>query len=466
MQVPIVSGIYTDAAGDFRTSYPENMVPVPKENGISQGYLRPADGIVEYATGPGTDRGGVMWNGVHYRVMGERLVSVSSAGVVTDLGAIPGTSRAKLVYSFDRLAIAASSALYYYKDGILEKVIDSDLGLVEDVLWADGYFLTTDGVNIVQTELADPEAVNPLKYGSSEANPDGIQCLLKIRREVYAVNRFTTEVFDNVGGDFFAFQVVPGGQIEKGAVGRHSACVFDDSIAIVGSGFNEPPAVYLVSNGQSVKISTQEVESILKELSESDLETVYAESKADRYHQNLMIHLPDRCLVYDLAASKVMQQPVWHVLHSGNVDRAEYRARGFVYANGEWIAGDPTTAKLGRLTNELSTHYGQTIGWAFGTQVLYGDGLGAIVHSLELVSLTGNTALGVNPTIWTSYTLDGQTWSMEKGIQAGKQGERSKRLQWRGQGQMRHWRAQKFRGTSDTRISFARLEIEAEPLDG
>ena len=44
MQISILSGIYTDDVADFRTSYPRNMIPVPKEQGISSAYIRPADG--------------------------------------------------------------------------------------------------------------------------------------------------------------------------------------------------------------------------------------------------------------------------------------------------------------------------------------------------------------------------------------------------------------------------------------
>ena len=466
MQVPIVSGVYADINGDFRTSYPQNLVPVPKENGISQGYLRPADGIVEFITGPGKDRGGMMFDGVHYRVMGNSLISIGAGGEILTLGEMPGTGRVRMDYGFGRLAIVADGFLYYLVDGEVSRVTDPDLGRAYDVLWADGYFLTTDGEFIVQAELNDPTSVNPLKYGSSEANPDPIQCLRKVRREVYAINRFTTEVFDNVGGENFAFQVVPGAQIEKGAVGPYAACEYADAIAMVGSGFNEPPGVYMVANGSSVRLSTQEIETILKELTDDQLAEVFAESKSDRFHQNLLIHLPDKCLVYDLAASQVMKQPVWHILHSGNGAFAQYRGLGHVFAHGEWIVGDPTSDKLGRLVTSTSTHYGATVGWEFGTQIMYGAGFGALVHSLELVGLTGNAALGVNPTIWTSYTLDGLNWSQERAIPAGKQGERAKRLQWRGQGQLRQWRAQKFRGSSDTRISFARLEMEVEALDG
>jgi hypothetical protein len=80
MQIPIVSGIYTNDAADFRTAYPKNLIPVVKQQGITNGYLRPADGIVSLGTGPGLDRGGINWNGVLYRVMGTKLVNIECNG--------------------------------------------------------------------------------------------------------------------------------------------------------------------------------------------------------------------------------------------------------------------------------------------------------------------------------------------------------------------------------------------------
>ena len=85
-QIPILSGIFVNASPEFRTSYPVNYYAVPKDTGISQGFLRPASGIVEFTTGPGLDRGGIEWNEVLYRVMGSKLVSVSPDGTVTILG--------------------------------------------------------------------------------------------------------------------------------------------------------------------------------------------------------------------------------------------------------------------------------------------------------------------------------------------------------------------------------------------
>ena len=73
MQIPILNGIYTDNSPNLRTSYPVNLMPVPKKSGISNGFLRPADGLVANGTGPGVDRGGINWNGVCYPASRSRI---------------------------------------------------------------------------------------------------------------------------------------------------------------------------------------------------------------------------------------------------------------------------------------------------------------------------------------------------------------------------------------------------------
>ena len=464
MQIPILNGIYTDNGPDLRTSYPVNMVPVPKGNGISEGYLRPADGLVSQGTGPGIDRGGIQWEGTCYRVMGTKRVEVSSTGTVTTLGDVGGSGLVTFDYSFDRLAIASGGSLFYWDGATLSQVTDPDLGTVVDMCWVDGYFMTTDGASLVVTELGDPTQVNPLKYGSSEADPDPVVALLKLRNEVYALNRNTIEVFDNVGGDFFPFQRIDGAQVQKGVIGTHACCVFLEQVAFLGSGRNEAPGVYLASNANANKISTQEIDDILLEYDEGTLESVKLEARNDRSHQHLYLHLPDRTLVFDAAATEALGQPVWFCLTSSLVGFSQYRARNFVWAYNRWLVGDPTSAAIGYMHNEISTHYGQAVRWEFGTTIIYNEGKGAIFNALELVALTGRVALADNPQISTSYSVDGQTWSQSKFISAGQIGDRLKRLVWFQQGHMRNWRIQRFQGDSAAHVAFVRLEAQLEPL--
>jgi hypothetical protein len=466
MQIPIVNGIYTDNTPELRTSYPVNLVPVPKVSGISNGFLRPGDGIVANGTGPGIDRGGINWQGDLYRVMGSKLVEISSAGVVTVLGDVGNLSNQLVTfdYSFDLLAIASDENLFYWSGTTLTQVTDPDLGVVLDVVWVDGYFMTTDGEFLIVTELSNPLSVNPLKYGSSEVDPDPVVALLKLRNEVYALNRNTVEVFDNIGGELFPFERIDGAQLQKGVVGTQACCVFIERIAFLGSGRNEAPSIYVGASATTQKVSTQEIDNILLQYTEAQLALVKLEARNDKNHQHLYVHLPDQTLVYDAAASEVLQTQVWFTLVSTVLGLAQYRARNMVYVYDKWMVGDPQTSSIGYLVQDTGHHWGQQVRWEFGTLIVYNESNGAIFNELELVSLTGSIALGKNPQISTSYSLDGKTYSQEKFISVGTIGNTKKRLTWFQQGHMRNWRIQRFRGDSDAHVSYVRLEAQIESL--
>jgi len=466
MQISILNGIYTDNGPDFRTSYPVNMVPVPKNSGISTGYLRPGDGLVANGTGPGIDRGGINWQDECYRVMGTKLVSVASNGAVTVLGDVGGPVNTLVTfdYSFDLLAIASGTRLYYWNGTTLTQVTDPDLGIVLDVVWVDGYFMTTDGEFLIVTELSDPTQVNPLKYGSSEVDPDPVVALLKLRNEVYALNRNTIEVFDNIGGDLFPFQRIDGAQIQKGVIGTFACCVYIERIAFLGGGRNESPGIYVGAAATTQKISTQEIDELLLTYSEAQLALVKLEARNDKSHQHLYVHLPDRTVVYDAAASEALGDQVWFTLTTTVVGFAQYRARNLVWAYDKWLVGDPQSSTIGYLVDDIGSHWGQRVRWEFGTIIAYNEGKGALFQKIELVSLTGRVALGTNPQISTSYSLDGLSYSQDRYIYVGTIGNTSKRLAWFQQGHMRNWRIQRFRGDSDSHIAFARLEMQIEGL--
>jgi hypothetical protein len=479
MQIQILNGIYADSSPELRTAYPVNMTPVPLQSGISNGFLRPSDGIVSNGTGPGTDRGGIEWNGICYRVMGTSLVTISNTGAVTVLGDVGGPVDTLVTfdYSFDVLAIASGGRLYYWipvntpgtigwnpTAPILRQVTDPDLGTVLDFCWVDGYFMTTDGANLIVTELLDPTSVNPAKYGSSEVDPDPVVALLKLRNEVYALNRHTIEVFDNVGGDLFPFARIDGAQIQKGVVGTFACCVYLDRIAFLGSGRNEAPAIYVGAAATTQKLSTQEIDELLAAYTEQQLSLVKMEARNDKAHQHLYIHLPDRTIVYDAAASEALQTQVWFTLTSTVADFSQYRARNFVWCYDKWLVGDPLSSSIGYFIQTTGEHWGQQVRWEFGTSIVYNEGNGALFNRLELVSLTGSVAVGTNPQISTSYSIDGLSWSQDRSITVGTTGNTAKRLAWFQQGHMRNWRIQRFRGDSDAHISYVRLEAQLEPL--
>ncbi len=475
MKVPILSGIYTDGSPAPRVFYPVNMVPVAGDNGVSDGHLRPADGIAAFATGPGTDRGGIVWlkDGVHYRVMGGKLCSVPAAGgAVTELGDVPGTDQVRFDYSSDKLAIAAAGTLRYWDGATITPVVDGDIGTVNDVLFLDGYFVTTDGEFLIVTELNDPTSVDLLKYGSSEADPDPILCVLKLQRELLALNRHTIETFRNAGATGFPFARVEGAQISKGPIGRRAACVFGEFVAFVGGGRNEAAGVHLARNGQTVKVSTTEIDKLLAGYTPAQQEAITVEAVIGLGGEFLFVHLPDRTVVYDQVASSSKIErpsgdaPVWHTLTgSAAADTfTAYPARNFVLAHNEWIVGNPASSALGRVSADEPQFWGSDYRWEFGTLMLRNGGKGALIRELELVALTGAVPASEDAMISTSYSLDGKLWSQPRPIPSGKLGDTTRRLLWLLQGSLRNWRVQRFSGDSGSRLTAMRLEAQIEPL--
>ena len=267
--IPLLSGAVATESADFALSYPINLEPVPLKSGLSDGYLRSTAGATLFGDGPGTDRGGISWNSILYRVMGTKLVRVNSNGSVVILGDVGPGGPVTIDYGFDRLAINSGDRLYYWDGTTLTQITDPDLGPVVDMLWMTGYYITTDGTSLVVTNLADPTAVNPLKYGSAEEDPDMVVALFKLRSELYAIGRYTIQVFSNTGGSLFPFTANTTATVPVGAVGPRAKCAFYQTLAFTGSGRGEATSVYLLDGGNAVKIGTRTIDDELAKVADA-----------------------------------------------------------------------------------------------------------------------------------------------------------------------------------------------------
>lgn len=458
--IPLLGGVVGTSEAEFIESLPVNLEALVVDSNIAKGQFRAAAGAVDFATGPGVDRGGIVWNGTHYRVMGTKLVTVSNMGAVTELGDVGSGGPVHLDYSFDRLGINSGDRLYYWTGSSLIQVTDPDLGRVLDMLWIDGYFMTTDGTNIVVTQLSDPTAVDPLKYGSAEDDPDMCTGLIKFNEEAYVLGTHTIQVFRNVGGNGFPFSTILGATIPYGCVSATAKCLFGPSFAFVGSQRNESLGVYLAGNGNADKISTRVVDDLLA--AETNPAGIVLQTVQSKDEERLLVHLSDRTLVFLLTASKVAGEPVWYQAQSG-IDQP-YRIRYPVEVGGRYIVGDANSAKLGVLDYTVATHFGELAQWRFETGMLYNESLGAIVHQLELVGLPGRQPFAASSEIFLSLSTDGQFWGQERALSLGASGARNRRLAWRPHVRFGNYLGLRFRGYGPGLPGFARLEGTFEAL--
>lgn len=456
-QIPILSG-FLAKTGDLGESYPINMEPVVAETGISNTYLRSPMGAVQFATGPGRDRGAINWNGVHYRVMGSKLCQIGTS--VTEIGDVGDDGLpVRFDYSFDALSVSSAGNLFYW-NGALTRVNDPDLGTVIDHIYIAGYFMVTDGTTIAVTDLNDPLAVDPLRYGSSETDPDPILGLLKYGNEAYALNRHTIDVFQNVGGAGFPFARLNGASIPKGCCGTMAKALFGDSFAFVGSGRGEALGVYQAGQGQAIKLSSKAIDKALAD--EPDPHLIRLETMVQDDEQRLFIRLSNQTLVFCAGASLNVKKPVWYIRRAGLLMDLADNVTGRVLIGQKWYCGHSDTGAVATLQDDAND-FGAAKGYQFDTVYLYNGGLGAIIRSLELIGKPGDAAFGDDPRVQFSRSNDGVTFGTETSISTGKFGETGKRVQIRPAWRIGKHCVTRVRGAGQA--VWAAIEADVEPLN-
>jgi len=201
--VTLIKGDKVSSIVDYRDALPVNMYAVQKDILGAQGYMLSYPGLSSFGTGLGIDRG-ANYNERsvdHFRVSGTKLISVSSAGIVTELGTIPGASQCRLqnFYSFNTQGIIADGKMFLYDAvGGFREVVDGDLGDPIDGVWVDGYYFLTDGEYIYHTDIIDEESISPLKFATAEFMPDASLGVAKTKdNKVMVFGRYTIEYFVN-----------------------------------------------------------------------------------------------------------------------------------------------------------------------------------------------------------------------------------------------------------------------------
>ncbi|MDT0507532.1 packaged DNA stabilization protein [Novosphingobium sp. MMS21-SN21R] len=371
---------------------------------------------------------------------------------MTDIGDVGNDYRSVgFDYGFDRLAIRSADKLFYWTGAALIEVTDPDLGLAKDMVWSDGYYVTSDGQYIVATQLNDPTAVDPIKYGSAEEDPDMITGLLRFREEIYAFGRNTIQVFQNVGGNGFPFANVPGATIPYGCVSASAKCLVGGTFAFVGGARDEPLSVYVETGGNASRISTREIDDMLN--AEGSPELIELEARVFGEERQLLVHLQDKTLGIALGTSTEGEQGAWFILNSGRL--APYRLRRAVWCYGKHIVGDRDSAQLGVLT-EAPEHFGDGADWQFDTALMFNDGKAFLVNEVEL--------FGQFPTVpnavFLSMSRDAVVYSRE--VSRRMMGRRDERMRWTVGARCPTLAAMRFRGRG--RYAFSRCEMTGEPL--
>ena len=179
-------------------------------------------------------RGLIEADGALYSINGSRGYKITSAGVVTDIGAIAGVDRVSMARNaavpFQIAMVAAAGVYKIESDAISYVFLPALESAVVDVAWVDGYFVFGLANGQFFVSGLNEITVDALDFAIAEGLPDGLVAVKVFRREVYLFGTQTTEVWTNTGDADFPFARLPGAVLPVGCTARDCVAVLDDAI--------------------------------------------------------------------------------------------------------------------------------------------------------------------------------------------------------------------------------------------
>lgn len=411
-------------------------------------------------------------NGVPYHVNGQNLYSVSSTGVVTDHGEVVGTKRVSMANNGRYLVIVVPGSRSYVfdnTDSSLTRITDLDFQTADTVTFKDGFFIFTasDGNQFFHSNLNQPLVFSALDFGAAEVRPDKIVGQIVNYNELYIAGEEVFELFRTIGGSGFAFQRVPGANIQKGLRAKHSLIEFDQSFVFLGGAPNELTSVWRAQSSSNVqKISTSAIDSAIQEFTTEEISEAFAFTYA--YGGNFFVaftiastRIPSKTFVYDATTSALSGVSTWHERQSG-IDDDKWRVTSVLNAYGELVVGDSVDGRIGVLDKSVHTEYGNAIYREKTSMPFDSDRFPLFVSELKLTMESGTGTLTRDPQILMRFSDNGgRTYSNGFPRSYGKVGQYNKLPSWRRQGRIPRDRVLRFTTTEPVKSTILRLDATA-----
>jgi len=407
--------------------YAENI----GEEGKAQWILYAHSGYEAFATLTSAD-GAVKcmleMDGVGYVVAGTKLYSVTTAGTVTSLGTLTGSSGMITMASNRRsphrqiFIVSANGLWWVWSNGTLTAAPDADLPAPNSVTELHGYaiFTHSDG----QFSISDPNAatVDALAIARAESNPDGLSIGMRRGSDLVLMGPQSTEFWADVGGVDFAFS--PQERIGTGIYAAGSAC--DVSWAKPGDPVNATLAfaatnargeyigVVLLQSFQPVKISTQEVDRVIA--AEEAPASITSCFRVVDGHAFYSISGTNWTWEYDLTTG------AWNPRKTTAMSR--WRIARTLKVGSLLLYGDYETGTLYKANSSLFTESGTAITWTVQPPPVHAYPYQLQINRvfLDVVPADGLT-YSVSNTIALSYSEDGgSTFSTARNAIIGSSG--------------------------------------------
>lgn len=160
-------------------------------------------------------------------VSGETLVNAFSSATSTFVAGVPIIFASNGPYTF----MAGGGKINYVDQfGVVTELADPNApSTVTHVAFLDGYILAIDGSGrFYWSDITTVTDWSALSFASAEGNPDNIQAMHVVQRQIYLLGAASTEIWENDGDT--PFSRIPGGLIELGCIAKYSPIKHGNSL--------------------------------------------------------------------------------------------------------------------------------------------------------------------------------------------------------------------------------------------
>lgn len=192
-------------------------------------------GLKAFGTSGGADRGFHVMADVLYKVCGTTLYRVSSGGVYTSVGSVPGTDRVIFADDGSNLFIVAGGSLYQWDGASITNVTPSIVGAVLWIAYINRQFII-GGANglFASSNVADGSTYNALNYAEAEVGPDELIRGYVFNQLIYMLGQKTTEPWYNSGVGNPPFDRQDTALVNVGIAGKYAVANTDQYLYWLG----------------------------------------------------------------------------------------------------------------------------------------------------------------------------------------------------------------------------------------
>lgn len=320
------------------------------------------------------------------------------------------------------------------------------------------FIYTTESGRSYFSELNDARNVSGLSYFTAEARPDGLVRDFADGGELWRFGKRTTEIYTGSGDADEPFVPLGGTFIDKGCASRDSVVSFDNAPHWIG----HDGIVYRGQGYQAQRVSDHAQERAIAAV--EDKTTIKGFVWTYEGHSFYVLTCDEWTWVLDAATG------VWHERKS--YQRSNWRAWPYIFSGrGNHIVGDKASGRISILT---ANEYNELDDKPIVSELILPDIPGRLIHNAVEIDLATGEGLGGNavddtadPKVMLDWSDDGgHTWSSERIVSIGREGDWNTRVKFNRLGMARTIRGRRYRIRQSglVRKAFLLGDIGVEPV--